>query len=323
MAGNDSAGPGAGRWERRAPLPLAISDVGATVLDGRVHLVGGTDQVGSATTFHMSYDPVGDVWEERAPLPRAMHHVGVTEIDGSIYAMGGLAANVHLRPQDSALVYEGKEDSWSELAPLPLSRGSIAVVGVGGKVHAFGGTTAERIVTQPGASDMRVGVGSSRVHDVYDPTGGRWQQAEPLPGPPRDHAGIAVLHGRIHLFGGRVTDYSDMLDRHDVFDPGTGTWTNAAPLPRPRSAGAFTVLHGRIVYAGGECKPGGMPFSPNAFEDVDAYDAHTDRWIPMAALPQARHAFGAATVDGVAYFAGGAVVCGGGASTDVFALTIF
>jgi N-acetylneuraminic acid mutarotase len=317
-------GAGAGRWERRCPLPLAVSEVGAAVLHRKVHVIGGTDQAGIATTFHVSYDPLRDVWEERAPLPGAIHHVGVTELDGGIYAVGGLTENVHLGPKASVLVYDPKVDDWSELAPLALPRGSVAVTAVAGKVHAFGGATAERVVTliQEGAPEMRVGTGSTRDHDVYDPAGDRWQRAEPLPGPPRDHAGIAVLHGQIHVFGGRITDYSDMLDRHDVFDPETGTWTSAAPLPRPRSAGAFTVLDGRIIYAGGECKPGGVPFSPNTFDDVDAYDPSTGTWIPVAPLPQARHAFGAATIDGVAYLAGGAVVCGGGASTDLFAFSL-
>jgi N-acetylneuraminic acid mutarotase len=133
--------------------------------------------------------------------------------------------------------------------------------------------------------------------------------------------GIATLEGKIHVFGGRQNDYTDMLDRHDVYDPSTATWTARAPLPRPRSAGAFAVLDGRIVYAGGECKPGGAPFSANTFEDVDTYDATTDKWGEMEPLPEGRHAFGGATIDGVAYFAGGALLCGGGATTDLLALS--
>jgi len=42
----------------------------------------------------------------------------------------------------------------------------------------------------------------------------------------------------------------------------------------------------------------------------------------LPALPKARHAFGAATVGNVAYFAGGAPVCGGGAMTEMLSLTL-
>ena len=82
------------------------------------------------------------------------------------------------------------------------------------------------------------------------------------------------------------------------------------------------LLNGLIVYAGGECKPGGQPFSPNAFEDVTAYDPDSDRWVALTSLPQARHAFGAATIGNVAYFAGGAPVCGGGTMTDMLSLSL-
>jgi N-acetylneuraminic acid mutarotase len=130
------------------------------------------------------------------------------------------------------------------------------------------------------------------------------------------------LNGKVHLFGGRTADVSDNLDRHDVYDPKTNTWTPAAPLPRPRSAGAYAVLDGRIIYAGGECKPGGAPFSPNTYDDVTAYDPRTDRWTSLTQLPQGRHAFGAATVNNVAYFVGGAPVCAGGAMTDMLSLRV-
>ena len=76
------------------------------------------------------------------------------------------------------------------------------------------------------------------------------------------------------------------------------------------------MLNGLIIYAGGECKPGGQPYSANAFDDVTAYDSKADIWTILTSLPRARHAFGAATVAGIAYFAGGALVCGGGVSTD-------
>jgi Galactose oxidase, central domain len=128
--------------------------------------------------------------------------------------------------------------------------------------------------------------------------------------------GIAAIDDKIHLFGGRTADLGDNLDRHDVYDFVTDRWTEAAPLPRARSAGAYTVLDILIIYGGEECKPGGEAFSANAFDDVTAYDVRTDRWIALESLPQARHAFGGATIGDIAYFAGGAPV------TDVLSLSL-
>ena len=319
-----------GTWTRKAPLPVAIAEVGVCEVEGKIYVIGGSEKRGrnpptGSSTHNMMYNPATDRWQERAPLPQALGHVGVAEIGGKLYAIGGFIADVHMHPQSLALVYDPKIDRWSELQPLSSPRGSVAVAAFDDKLHIFGGRTSAKVVKRStrGAPDMFVGIGTVGTHEIYDPDKGEWSQSTPLPGPPRDHMGIAVLDEKIHVFGGRINDFGDMLVRHDVYDPKADTWTSAAPLPRPRSAGAFTVLNGLIIYAGGECKPGGEIASRNAFEDVTAYDPKTDRWAALTPLPQGRHAFGAATVAGVAYFAGGALVCCGGVSTtELLGLTL-
>ncbi len=123
--------------------------------------------------------------------------------------------------------------------------------------------------------ELSAGFGTVNTHEIYDPKTGKWAQGPTVPGPARDHLGVAVVDGKIHLFGGRVADVVDNLDRHDVYDSKTNQWTTAAPLPNPRSSGAYTVLDGLILYAGGECKPGGQPFTPNTYDDVTAYNSKT------------------------------------------------
>lgn len=312
-----------GTWTRKAPIPVAIAEVGAGQVEGKIYVVGGTVESGAFCASNLMYDPAKDRWEERAPLPQAMSHIGVTQLGGKLYAIGGLTGNVHVGPKASAFVYDPKLDSWTELAPLSSPRGAMAVAACDGKIHVFGGHNSAKVekVSAPGEPEMTIGIGTVNAHEIYDVPSDRWSQGAPLPGPSRDHMGVAVVDEKIHVFGGRINDYSDMLDRHDVYDPKTDGWTSAAPLPRPRSAGAFTMLNGLIIYAGGECKPGGQPFSANAFDDVTAYDPKAEAWETLTPLPMGRHAFGAATLDAVAYFAGGALLCGGGATTnDLLAL---
>ena len=316
-----------GTWTRKTDMPVAVSEVGVAEVNGKIYVVGGTEQVEGgevASSLTLMYDPATDRWQKRAALPRASSHVGVVGCGGKLYAIGGLAGNVHIGPQSLATVYDPMFDRWDELPPLSSPRGSVAVAAVSGRIHVIGGRSSEKVVkvSRPGRPDMLVGIGTVATHEVFDLAAGRWSQGRPLPGPSRDHMGTAVLDGKIHAFGGRINDYSDLLDRHDVYDPVTDTWTSAAALPRPRSAGASAVLNGLVIYAGGECKPGGQPFSANAFEDVSAYDLTTDSWSALAPLPRARHAFGGATVSGRAYFAGGSLVCGGGVSTDLLSLTL-
>jgi N-acetylneuraminic acid mutarotase len=321
---------GSGTWTHKAALPVGVAEVGVAALNGKIYSIGGTEQVGNAppqwaSKLNLMYDPARDVWRRMAPLPRPLSHVGVAALGGKLYAIGGFNNIVHMGPQETAFVYDPGANRWSSLPSLSSFRGSVAVVAVGGKLHVLGGRTSTQVVVTPpskGMPGLLSGFGTVNTHEIYDPATKAWSQASPVPGPARDHVGTAVLNGKIHLFGGRTADVADNLDRHDVYDPQTDQWTIAAPLPRPRSAGAYTVSHGLILYAGGECKPGGQPFTPNAYDDVTAYDVKTDRWTTLKALPQALHAFGATTVGNVAYFVGGAPVCGGGTSTDLLAMIL-
>jgi N-acetylneuraminic acid mutarotase len=324
-----AATPHGGTWTKKAPLPVGMAEVGVASLDGKVYVVGGTEQVGNGpaiwnSSLTMMYDPTTDTWHERAPLPRGLTHVGVAALGGRLYAIGGFTNIVHMGAVDSAYVYDPDTNRWSDLPKLSSARGSVGVVAVDGKLHIFGGRQSDKVIkiSPRGAPAMFAGFGTVTTHEVYDPKSRKWSRAAPIPGPGRDHMGIVVLDGKVHIFGGRTADVADNLVRHDVYDPKTDSWSVAAPLPDPRSAGAYTLLDGLIIYAGGECKPGGRPFSPNAYDEVTAYDAKTDRWTTLTPLPHARHAFGAATIGKAAYFVGGAPVCGGGTLTDLLMLTL-
>jgi N-acetylneuraminic acid mutarotase len=319
----------AGTWTVKASMPVGMAEVGVAALDGKIYVVGGTEGGKNApprwdSTLNEMYDPARDVWQERAPLPRGLTHVGAAAMGGKLYAIGGFTNIVHMGAQNLGFVYDPGANKWTELPRFSTPRGSVAAVAISGKLHIFGGRGSDKAVkiSKPNEPDLFLGLDKPvNTHEVYDPTTDEWSLGSPVPGPGRDHMGVVMLDGKVHLFGGRTADVADNIDRHDVYDPQTNIWTTAAPLPRARSSAAYTTLKGFIVYAGGECKPGGQPFTPNAFDDVTAYDVKVDHWISLTPLPHARHAFGAATVDDVAYFAGGAPVCGGGASTDMLALT--
>ena len=317
------------RWAHETPLPVGVAEVGVAELDGRIYVVGGTEQHGQnppvwSSKLNLRYDPVSKTWRRQASIPQPLSHVGLAALNGKLYAIGGFTDAIHMGAQSLALVYDPKTDTWSPIADLALARGSVAAVAVDGKLHIFGGRHPYKVVkvTPPGAPEMFAAFGTVNLHGIYDPATGKWSLGSSLPGPARDHMGVAVLDGKVHLFGGRVADVADNLTRHDVYDPRSGRWSEAAPLPSARSSGAYTVLDGRIIYAGGECKPGGAPFTPNVYDDVTAYDPKTNSWSALPALPSPRHAFGAATVKNVAYFVGGASLCGGGTSTDLLSLTL-
>ncbi|GAA2694016.1 MULTISPECIES: kelch repeat-containing protein [Actinosynnema] len=307
-------------WRAVADLPQARSEVAVAEAGGLVHVVGGTALVDGephwATTLVTAYDPSADRWTERAPLPEPLTHVGLAGLGGRLYAFGGFTGIVHLDPRRAAYCYDPGRDEWTALPELPAALGSVGVAAVGGKLHVLGGRDSRQVVPLPG-TPLELGLGTTNHHFTYDPERRTWAQAPPLPGPPRDHAGVVALDGRVHVVGGRVEDVDRNLDRHDVHDPRTGGWTTAAPLPAPRSAGATTVHSGLIVHAGGECGQGG-----STFDDVHTYDPRTDRWTATTPLPHGRHGFGAATAAGRAYFVAGSPTCAGGAGADALELLL-
>jgi hypothetical protein len=175
------------------------------------------------------------------------------------------------------------------------------VAGGNGKFYVLGGFTG---VPHTGAMDIAF---------EYDVATDKWRALPPLRSP-RAAVGTAFVNGKIHVIGGRTAGYTDLVELHDVYDPKTGSWKSAAPLPTVRSGGAIVYYHGLILYAGG----GGEGYTEN-----EGYDPKTDKWMTLAPIPEMRNGFGAGAVGAHAYFAGGAIGCGGAPTSDtLFEFTI-
>ena len=323
----------AAEWELKAPLPNAMAEVSVTTDGQRVYVLGGTLQEGQdpmpaefASAKFLAYDPAGDTWQELAPLPETVTHIGTAYYEGRIYAVGGFETFVHMGAKSAAFVYDVAADEWSALPALPIAVGSPAVAVAGGKVHVIAGRDAQTAIDVPLSESgpiIQVAVGGTlTAHQVFDPATGKWEQAAALPNPPRDHIAVAVLDDKIHLLGGRVDDTDQNVAEHAVYDPTSDTWESAAPLPDTRSAGAASAIDGKIVFAGGECRPGGEAFTPNAYDEAFEYDLASDSWTELPSLPGGRHGFGGATIGQTMYFPAGAPMCAGGALTDMLSITL-
>jgi N-acetylneuraminic acid mutarotase len=83
------------QWTDGAPPPLTLSSAGATVLDGRVYVMGGVATgSGAIAPLTMVFDPTqpGDMaWQTVAPLNTPRFATGAAAIDGRIYFPGGIA----------------------------------------------------------------------------------------------------------------------------------------------------------------------------------------------------------------------------------------
>lgn len=82
-------------------------------------------------------------------------------------------------------------------------------------------------------------------------------------------------------------------------------WVAKAPMPNARDYFAVAGSGGLAYVLGGETSGTGTPGSGTASSVVDVYDPAMDSWSPGVALPTARTAPVAASVNGVIYVIGG------------------
>jgi N-acetylneuraminic acid mutarotase len=299
------AGP-PGRWVARAPLPLPRTEMAwAAENAGKLHVIGGYAEGRVDNSFHHLYDPATDSWAEKARLPRGANHVGVVGHEGRIYAFGGFTAQ-NRNADTLAFAYDVAADRWDRIAPMPRPRGAGALAVVGGMVHHIGG-----------ASNPEAERASVSWHEVYDPRADRWETRKALPGA-RDHAGVVVHDGLIHIVGGRFNTFEYNTPLHHVYDPARDQWETRAPLPTPRSGHGLVVYRGRFFAMGGESGQFvNRELTGQVHGQMESYDPVADTWQHHAPMPTPRHGMGAVAIGEWIYVAGGGPIVGGGIKTAV------
>jgi len=299
------AGP-PGRWVERATLPIPRTEMAwAAEAQGRLWVIGGYAEQMVNNSFVHVYDPVTDSWAEKARLPRGANHVGVVGAGDRIYAFGGFS-NQNRGADTLAFVYDIAADRWSPVAPMPRPRGAGALALVNGRIHHIGGAS------EPESERASVG-----WHEVYDPQADRWERKKALPGA-RDHAGVVVHNGLIHVIGGRFNTFEYNTALHHVYDAARDQWEERAPLPARRSGHGLVIYRGRFFAMGGESGQfvGGQ-LTGQVHGQMESYDPVADTWQSHAPMPTPRHGMGAVTIGEFIYVAGGGPIVGGGVKTAV------
>lgn len=298
----DSLAPKAdnqGKWGAKAPLPLPRTEMAwAAERAGRMHLVGGYAEQRVDKPYHHIYDPTSDAWTQAADLPIGANHVGVTVLDGRLYALGGFL-DQNRRPIADCFAWGAEGERWTRIASMPQAAGAMGCVALDGKLHLVGGAYGD-------TQETRISVNR---HLVYDPKTNRWSYAAPLP-TARDHVGIVVFNGLIHVIGGRVDSFYTNSHLHHTWDPKEDRWRVRNPLPTARSGHGATIYRDQIFCMGGEG-------SNRVYAQNEAYDPAKDAWLSYAPMLTPRHGMGAVTIGDAIYVAGGGPVMGGGVKSAV------
>jgi N-acetylneuraminic acid mutarotase len=318
-------------WRKLAPIPLFARQEHTTVFlpPSNIAILGGiipnndTQSIPVETTALMQYyDIEHNTWTTRASLPKPLNHLNAVVIDEKIYVLGGLAEESShgraWRADASSWVYTPLTNTWNSLPDVPLDqlRGSAAVSVYDKKIYLAGGMSDLELsgnFTQATVS----------IVSIFDTETRKWlevpQAARNMP-EGRDHAGAAVLNGKMYVLGGRIGGQDNPRDTVFVLDlcnVKAGWKTRKSTMPTPRGGICAGVIGDKVYTFGGE---GNTAVQSGVFDQVESYDTVKDTWKKVDTMEIPRHGTYAVGVRGKIYVPGGGILQGGRpvADFDVF-----
>jgi N-acetylneuraminic acid mutarotase len=234
IGGEDAQGPVAAverydpqsdGWQALAPKPLAVTDVQAGVIGGKLYLPGGRVDAAAVTDRLEIYDPRQDRWSQGAALPVGLSAYALATFEGRLYLFGGWDGKQYT---GQALVYDPALDAWQQLAPMPTWRGFAGAAVAEGKIYVIGGQD----------ENGPLAVNEAYLPDLDQAGSQPWTQAAALPSG-RSAMGIASLAEVIHVIGGQAGGapllsyaYAPQTDSWQelYFPPGEG-WSHLGVVP--------------------------------------------------------------------------------------------
>jgi non-specific serine/threonine protein kinase len=289
-------------------MAVAVQQINATVLNGRIWTAGGLDSQSKATAATQIYDPIINSWELGPPLPEPMHHAMLVTYHDQLAVIGGFRSSdtdplAVTSPR--MLLLDNNTDKWVDGPPLrhPRAAGGAAVCD--NKIVVMGGRVGNpaQLVTQT---------------EVYDGTG--WRDAADIQ-TPGDHLAVTADSRYCYAVGGRKFSAGSNTDVVQRYDPKADRWTILPPTPQTVSGAGAAIVDGQLVIVGRE-----TPTSVSG--TVQAYDLtapNNATWTTLAPLtpPPGRHGLGVTAIGNTLYAIGGATKAGHTGSTNLVAALRF
>jgi len=212
--------PATNSWKSNAAMPTPRADLCASVVNGKIYLIGGKEYWGDGPLYHEVnvnevYDPVSNSWTTGSRIPIPVFGYASAVVDDKIYVFGGarqlLEEFNNLSFVGSNQVYDAVNDMWSSGTGLP-DAGSFAAA------EATRGLTAPKRVYVVGGFSQ---ASYSNVVHVYDSERDAWSAGASML-TARGYLGLAVVDDVLYAIGG--FDGENWLDVNERYLPvGYGT----------------------------------------------------------------------------------------------------
>uniref|UniRef100_A0A914HJA5 BTB domain-containing protein n=1 Tax=Globodera rostochiensis TaxID=31243 RepID=A0A914HJA5_GLORO len=204
-------GDGVVQWRPLAPMCRERARFDASVVDGKVFAVAGSNGTNDLSSCEY-FDPTTGHWTEVHPLERARSHNGCASLDGLLYCIGGSTDHKILT---DCVRYDPKTDEWTDIAPLKAHRSQAGCTAWRGLVVCVGGCDLWNCLDSV---------------EAYDPHTNQWRSLARLRTPRRGCA-VAVLGNSLvevldspntHWRPGPSMQQSARVHHHAVSAPGIG-----------------------------------------------------------------------------------------------------
>ena len=217
---NEVYDPVKNTWEIKESMPTPRADLCASVVDGKIYLIGGKEYWGVNPFYHELdvnevYYPETDSWTTKAPMPVPALGYASEVVDGKIYVIGGAREFQEglgtLTAIGSNRVYDSKNDTWSSRTSLPVAMSHAVAC-------ATSGVTAPKRIYVVGGFDQ---TNYSNATHVYDYERDVWSSGSLMP-TARAYLALAVVDDVLYAIGG--FDGLNWLDTNEQYAPlGYGT----------------------------------------------------------------------------------------------------
>jgi N-acetylneuraminic acid mutarotase len=132
--------PAADAWVRLAPMPTPRNHLGAAVVGGMIHVVGGRVGGDMELTTHEIYDPAAVSWAAGPPLPTGRSGIAVVAHGGFVYVFGGETVRaLSSKTFDEAERFGAATGRWERLPPMPTARHGLGAASFGEAIYVLSG----------------------------------------------------------------------------------------------------------------------------------------------------------------------------------------
>ena len=230
-----------------------------------------------------------NTWSLGRPMPTPSEWPFTGAIGKKIYVAGGSNDTSILA---STQIYDTATNSWSKGKPMLTPRCAGASAVVNNVLYTIGGDIGNN-----------QGNLQSSVVEAYNPTTNEWSTKKPIPVETGIDNLVAVADGdMIYVIGGYVRNEGREKTVY-AYNTAENKWTKVASMKVGKSYPAVGLIGTTILAAGG-LEDGGVT------NDNEGYNVSKKSWAELDPIPTGRQAGCYGVVEGVFYYAGGAILNG-------------